>query len=237
MATYDRATIEGMAMLAGWGKRSKDVSYVAMAESSGDASVVNSIGCVGLLQINQPVHVGSHPQWTVKWLKDPINNLKAGLVLYKAAGEKFDGPWLDSRDKGAGGGWGQHVKGSGTGGTGTDATQASDPCDALKGTPGYDYCVGKGRGDGDNSLIPGADVAGQVGRLAQAVAKAGEWIADPANWVRVIYVVGGGVLAIAAVNMVARPYISPAYQAIKQVIPTQTIRKAARQVSSTPREQ
>lgn len=227
MAKWSRTQIEVMARASGWGSRSRDVSYVAMAESSGDDHVVNSIGCVGLLQINQPVHVGSHPKWTRKWLQDPMHNLAAGLVLYKAAGSKFDGPWLDSRDKGSGGGWGQHVSGSG------GATQVDDPCADIKGDA-KKYCE-EGQQD-PNAEIPFDPNAGgeggslmnlafEVGRLAQVAAKGANWIADPANWVRVAYVVGGGVLAIAAVNMVARPYLNPALQAIRQVVPTQTIKK------------
>src|SRR3954447_16304819 len=54
---------------------------VAMAESSGNSDVVNSIGCVGLWQINQPVHVKTHPLWTREWLKNPANNARAMVEL------------------------------------------------------------------------------------------------------------------------------------------------------------
>lgn len=53
----------------------------ARAESSLQTDVVNSIGAVGLLQINQPVHVKDHPEWTVAWLKDPANNVAAARIL------------------------------------------------------------------------------------------------------------------------------------------------------------
>lgn len=229
MATWTRAQIEVMARGAGWGARSRDVSYVAMAESSGDSSVVNSIGAVGLLQINQPVHVGSHPKWTVKWLQDPINNLSAGLVLYKEAG-KFDGPWLDSRDKGDGGGWGDKVSG-GSGGTGTATPAGDDPCAWAKGTPAYEYCK---RGHEDpNQELPNTgqgagnlwDLALEIGRLAQAVAKGGNWLANPANWVRIAYVVGGGVLALTAVSVIAQPTLRTSYRQVRAALPVQTTKK------------
>lgn len=186
MATWTRVQIEVMARASGWGARSADVSYVAMAESSGDDKVVNSIGCVGLLQINQPVHVGSHPTWTKKWLQNPMNNLAAGLVLYKAAGEKFDGPWLDSRDKGAGGGWGKHVKGSGS-------TGDTPPDTGSTGSTGTADATQAGVWDTTEGLL---DAAG--------------WIANPQNWIRVLYVAGGGVLVIVGIAVIARPLLEKA---------------------------
>lgn len=183
MATWTRVQIEVMARGSGWGAQSKDVSYVAMAESSGDDKIVNSIGCVGLLQINQPVHVKAHPKWTKKWLQNPMNNLAAGLVLYKAAGKKFDGPWLDSRDKGAGGGWGKHVEGSGSAGDGTS-----------------------------DSGSPGTEDATQAGvwDTAEGFLDAAGWIANPQNWIRVLYVVGGGALVITGIAVIARPLLQNA---------------------------
>lgn len=237
---YSRAEIQAMAVLAGWGTRARDASYVAMAESSGDAGIVNSIGAVGLMQVNQPVHVKAHPTWTVAWLKNPVNNLRAAKVLFDEAG-RWDGPWLDSRDKGGlptgNGGWGQYVKGSG-------ATQVSDPCDGITGDA-RDYCEKGQNGGGGGSTAPpsdpdaygdpySADLFGtgglvyQLGRLAQVVTKGANWMSDPGNWVRVVYVVGGGVLAIAAVNVVARPVVAPAVQAVQQVTPTRTYRRVRR---------
>lgn len=219
-----------MAVLAGWGVRASDASWVAMAESSGDAGIVNSIGAVGLMQILQPTHVKDHPTWTVRWLQNPVNNLRAAKVLFDAAGQKWDGPWLDSRDKGGlptgNGGWGQHVKGSGV-------TSVSDPCAGLTGDMKKRCEESKG-GTQDIPIDPsdpgaGTDLGalvGQVGRLAQVTVKAANWMADPANWVRVVYVVGGGILAVAAVNVVARPVVAPVGQAVRQVVPARTYRRA-----------
>lgn len=225
---YSRVQIEVMARAAGWGSQSKNASYVAIEESGGDASIVNSIGATGLMQINQPVHVGAHPTWTKTWLKNPINNLKAAKVLYDAAGQKWDGPWLDSRDKGATGGWGKHVSGGGSGG----ASQiADDPCADIKG-PAKEYC------ERDRDGIPQEDIPDygsgftdipmQLGRIVEVLTKGANWAAEPANWLRVGYVVGGGVLAIAAVNVVARPYVQPVLRAAGDVIPTQSTRRYLR---------
>lgn len=241
MARYSRAEIEGMAVLAGWGRHARDASWVAMAESGGDASVVNSIGATGLMQVLQPLHVRAHPTWTTKYLQNPMNNLRAAKVLFDAAGQKWDGPWLDSRDKGGlptgNGGWGQHVKGGGA-----SQVDDEDPCRYIRGEA-KKYCE---RGDGDSGDLPdipydpedpgaGGDLvslANQLGRLVQVTAKGANWLADPANWVRVVYVVGGGVLAVAAVNVIARPVIMPAVQAVQQVTPTKTFRRAKAKVAA-----
>lgn len=230
MTRYSRGEIEAMAVMTGWGRHARDASWVAMAESSGESSTVNSIGCVGLMQVNQPVHVQAHPTWTVKWLQVPTNNLRAAKTLFDGAGQKWDGPWLDSRDKGGigtgNGGWGQFVKG---GGGASQVDDEEDACSLLTG-PAKAYCE---RDDGSDGGAPDtgtplddvADTAEQLSRIAQAVAKGANWIADPANWVRVVYVVGGGVLTVAAVNVIARPAIAPAVQAVGQVIPTKTYRR------------
>src|ERR1044071_8543890 len=85
MATLTTAQMETYAALAGlpnpplW-------AAIGRAESGGRTDVVNSIGCVGWLQINQPVHVKSHPTWTQAWLKDPANNARAAQEIYDAQG-------------------------------------------------------------------------------------------------------------------------------------------------------
>lgn len=229
MATYSRAQIEIMALGVGWGSRSKDISYVAMAESSGNSITVNSIGCVGLLQINQPVHVGSHPKWTRAWLQDPINNLTAGLVLFKGAGNKLDGPWADSKNKGDGGGWGEHVSSS------SGAVQVDDdPCKYVIGPLG-DACREEQNG---GSVVPKVgDTAEQLGRVAQAVAKAGNWLADPGNWVRIAYVAGGGLLALTAVNVIIQPYTNRAYRQVMGALPVKTTKDVARQLRRNPSDE
>jgi hypothetical protein len=232
MATFSRVQIEVMARAAGWGARSRDASWVAMAESSGNASRVNSIQCVGLLQINQPVFIDQHPKWTIEYLQDPMNNLRAGLTIYKNAANSFDGPWADSKDKGgAPGGWGPHVS-SASGSTGSTATQADDnPCKDLHG-PAHDYCMESvNPPDYPDNGTPDTGVLGTVeelGRLAQAVAKAGNWLADPANWVRVAYVVGGGLLALTAIDVIIRPALSGTAGQLGRTLPGTVVRAGVR---------
>lgn len=66
---------------------------VVLAESGGNAKVVNRIGCVGWFQINQPVHVKAHPTWTRAYLQDPRNNAKAAYALFVANGKRWSPTW------------------------------------------------------------------------------------------------------------------------------------------------
>lgn len=80
-----------VARKAGWtGEDLVKAVAVALSESSGRYWVVNSIGCVGLWQINVSVHVKSHPTWTTAAMKDPDRNAAAARVLWKDRGWK---PW------------------------------------------------------------------------------------------------------------------------------------------------
>lgn len=235
MTKWTRSQVRVMALGAGWGARSEDVSWVVMAESGGDDKIVNSIGCVGLLQVNQPVHVTAHPKWTRTWLQDPLNNLTAGKILFDAAGKSFSQPWADSKHKGGiPEGWGPHVSAA-AGGTGGATQAADDPCADLKGTPAYDYCKKNGAEDQVVPLDPddpgaGAggsilDLANQIGRIAQSVAKAGNWLANPENWVRIAYVGGGAVLALVAVNVIVQPYMARSYRQVRAALPVETTKK------------
>lgn len=81
---------------AGWrGEELVIATAVALAESSGQYWVVNSIGCVGLWQVYVKVHIGAHPSWTTENMKDPNKNAAAAMVLYKdsAARRGWDKRW------------------------------------------------------------------------------------------------------------------------------------------------
>jgi hypothetical protein len=165
---------------------------IAMAESSGRTDVVNSIGCVGLWQINQPVHVKAHPSWTRTWLQNPGNNARAAKVLYSQSGTA---PWVSSKAK-----WG------GAAGAGnSDGLQWSD-------IPGADAVSG--------AVDTVGDVAGGVSLIADGVAKTATWVSKPSNWVRVGYVVGGGVLVVAGVGMITKLPTALAGTAIRRVMPS-----------------
>ena len=48
---------------------------------------------------------------------------------------------------------------------------------------------------------PVTDVLGGAIDTGEAIAKAGGWIAQPKNWLRVVYVAGGGALILVGVAM------------------------------------
>lgn len=188
---------------------------VAMAESSGSTTVVNSIGCVGLWQINQPVHVKSHPTWTVRWLQDPVNNAKAAKVIHASQGWRAWEAYTGPDGVGSDGPWKTYYKGGGKGG----ATQAFDPWDPLDILP-------EGSTDklGEAPILGGLDdVATGIAATAEAVQKAGSWLGNSKNWVRIGYVVGGSVLVIVGAYIVAAPLVgkaaasTPMGQAVQKV--------------------
>jgi hypothetical protein len=81
--------IAQVAYNAGWrGEQLVIATAVGLAESGGRYWVVNEIGCVGLWQINVPVH----PQWTTAAMKNPAANAAAAMTLYKGAGNHWS-PW------------------------------------------------------------------------------------------------------------------------------------------------
>jgi len=82
VSTLSAAQIAGVAKGAGFtGDGLTKAVAIALAESSGRTDVVNFLGCVGLWQIYQSVHVRAHPTWTTAWLKVPQNNAAAAYVL------------------------------------------------------------------------------------------------------------------------------------------------------------
>src|SRR5690606_24051681 len=85
MATLTQSQVYTIAVMTGM-KDPKLMAAIAMAESSGRTDVVNSIGCVGLWQINQPVHVKANPKWTQAWLKNPFNNAFAAKQIRASQG-------------------------------------------------------------------------------------------------------------------------------------------------------
>lgn len=96
-------TLPSILKQAGW---SDDLiptmTAIGMAESSGNPHAVNDgkkMGTneysVGLWQVNRK----AHPQYDEQWLKDPVNNAKAALDIYKKQGLKAWGAYTDGRYK------------------------------------------------------------------------------------------------------------------------------------------
>lgn len=230
MPTLTQPQIAQVARAAGLPGDPDVWAAVAMAESSGRTDVVNSIGCVGLWQINQPVHIKRHPQWTVAWLQNPVNNAKAAKEIYRSQGwnawEAYtgpdgrgsDGPWRQFYKKGSGGsvpaGWWDDFKD----GFGDGFDTGPGPEDLFDGGTGNDPDVMGNLGD----------IATGVGAIAEAVQKTAVWLGNSKNWVRIGYAAGGALLVGMGLAIVARPILAgtPAARVAKAAKSTVTKTKA-----------
>lgn len=210
MPTLNASQIAAYARAAGFSGQELTVAVaVALGESSGRTTVVNPIGCVGLWQINQPVHVQSHPTWSKEWLKNPANNARAAYTL--SNGGRNWQPWEAYTN----GDYKKHLSAAkrATGiGVGADFSVPFGPFgDSDPESPGIDVPVPGGE------LMPGlGDVGSALKAMAIATARATAWISNSDNWLRAVQVVLGGALVVGGLVVVARPFIKPvADKAIK----------------------
>lgn len=200
MATLTRSQIELYALAAGLPPGL--FGAIAEAESSGSTTVVNSIGCVGLWQINQPVQVKDHPTWTVAWLQDPSHNAQAAATLYRQSGTA---PWVSSESV-----WSKDPAVTGT---------STTPAGLLAPDPFGDDTTGAIPGDGSTTpSVPGLgdvqSVAGGVTSLAHLGVGAAKWLSNPQNWVRIGEVVVGAGLVLVGLVVMTRGTWEPAAQAV-----------------------
>lgn len=206
---YGIATFSG---LAGATKQDPTLwAYVAKHESSLRPDVVNSIGATGLWQINQPVHVKAHPTWTKEWLKDPWNNAKAAIVIYKDQG------WSA---------W-------------TAYSAAKAEYDKNGGNPPSGTTVSDQIKEAIPGLSEASESAQSLHAVADNIQKGASWISSPANWARVAYVLVGGLLILVAVNMtISGTLISKAGGLIDLVPGGGLAKKAAKAArSARPKEE
>jgi hypothetical protein len=167
---------------------------VALAESGGRTDAVNrnSNGSTdtGLWQINS-IH-----GYSSESLKDPATNARAARAIYLAAGSKWT-PWVAYKN-------GRYLLFYG---------QAKSAGGALQTTPE----PGRPSGPSLADAIPGATEAKAALDVANRV---GAWTAKPANWLRVAYVMVGGMLLVGALLLVAVPAalnVTPAGKTLKAV--------------------
>ena len=211
---------------------------VSLAENSpGDTGKVNSIGCVGLWQINSRVH----KQWTVAQLKDAATNARAAYQLSNGGTnwqpwEAYTGP----DGKGSDGPWRKHaataLKAVQTaGGTGT-ATQAGfwdwltspDPWNLVP--DDQEHLLPDDIGGSEDPLGGGlstgvSGIAGSLAAIARALAAASDWLGDKDHWMRIAQVALGGGLLVVGLNIAVRPMLAPAVGAVSSVLPSGAIKK------------
>ena len=252
------AQIAQVAYNAGWrGEELVTATAVALAESSGRYWIVNGIGCVGLWQINVPVH----PQYTTADMKVPAKNASAARAIYAGAGNKWT-PWEAYTGPDGKGSDGPYTAQMGrarlaaAGIKGATVTPASDTTSTGAGTVDQAaYATLGGTADTAawddwlKNVIPWS-VGGQgnldnlgsflsMGKalisIAILMAKGAAWVANPKNWLRVVEVLGGGVALFIGLRMLANSGIdSPVAGTVKVATDgASKIAKAAKSVAKT----
>lgn len=169
---------------------------VAYAESGFDPAAKNPTStATGLWQI-----LASHEEFKGWDLTDPATNAKAAYQLYSESGWA---PWASSK-----GSWSTKegiavgVKGSALPDKGLSALANS----LLPGDP-----VPQDPGAAIDAVVPGNPVAAVKTGTDVLV-----WLADPANWQRIVFVGVGAAMLIIGLNIVARPVTAPVVSAVKK---------------------
>jgi hypothetical protein len=190
-----------------------DAASVGMAESSGQTDIVNPSGNTGLMQIG-PVGTRNDAGvgLTETQLKDPSVNMSAAHQIWARAGGSFAHDWTT---------WGgprqvaaaallrgTTVPATTPGVTTIDATN----CNGLPPGPGRDLCVATGSGGGSTGSS-GPDLSTLIGDAGRGAA----WVSNPANWLHVVYVLGGIAVALVGLNILARPVIQPTVKTAKSI--------------------
>ena len=178
--------IAGVAWTAGFGRDRPTLERavaVALAESSGNVRVVNSIGCcVGLWQIN----VKAHKQYTVAQMQDPQQNAAAAWAISNSA--RNWKPWEAFTN-------GAYLIYMPAAKLGVDKFYSRNP----------------GENPENNPLVPDGleQPLDQLGSLAQFPAKVTAWLSDRNNIFRLVKVGAGISIAIVGIAVLARPLFKP----------------------------
>jgi hypothetical protein len=165
---------------------------VAAAESGGNSNaraLTSREDSRGLWQIN----VRAHPEFASSNLYDPATNARAAKAVLSKQG------W---------GAWSVYGRVK----SGLFIPQATAA--AAQYTTGNAIASGIVDQSNPGGVISGAVETGSaIASVGQLAAKAGTWITDPRNWIRVVYVVLGGALVVGALVIFAYPVVQPAVKA------------------------
>lgn len=187
MARASASQIAQYAYNAGFRGKSVALSVaVAMAESSGNTDARGDGGwSIGLWQVYRK----AHPQYSEAYLLDPQNNAKAAYEI-SAGGSTFM-PWTTYKT----GAYLLYMP------TAEVAAQRVDPKGGILAAPAQ---AGTHLPDltGAPSIV---DTAKAIGSGVSLAAKAGTWLSNPQNLVRIVYVMLGGMLVVGALVVLAAP--------------------------------
>lgn len=187
---YSVAQMAAIAKNAGFSdKTALIMGGIAMAESSGNPMAHNTNAATGdnsygLWQINMLGDMGPSRRKSFgissnSELFNPAVNAKAAYKIYQSQGLNA---WSTYKN----GAYKQHLSG---------VSQADyellDPLDIFPGD----------QGTIPSDIVPGVS---ELEAISEATVKTAQWISTPSNWVRVLYVIGGGVVIIAGVAYLAK---------------------------------
>lgn len=174
---------------------------VALAEGKGKGTPLNrqvlaeSIGDGGKSIGPWQIHMPSHPEFSKAYLLDPGNNAKAARAVLRKQGWSA---WTNFRN----GAFTIYMPLAG-------ANVRSLPSGVDTGDPLGDRAAGAI----DNAVGGVVDTGKAIISVGELMAKAGTWINNPRNWIRVVYVVLGGALVVGALVIVAAPLAQPVVKA------------------------
>lgn len=172
------------------------MTAIALAESGGDPNAHNTSGedSRGLWQIN----VAANTDLRGMNLFDPRTNAKAAKIIYDRQGLRA---WSVFKS----GAYQQHMGAAMQASSQTEGTSIGDVLRSLPVAARTLAGIAPDIAGAAVGQLPGADVAGSVGQAVGLAAKAGTWLSNPQNWVRIVYVWVGGMLVIGALVMLAAP--------------------------------
>lgn len=226
-------------------KNPKVMAAIAMAESGGRTNAYNGNASTGdqsygLWQINMLNNLGPARRKTFgitsnEQLFNPFVNALAAKKIQSGQGLSAWSVYTNGAYK--------KYLGTDVSGAKSEVTQAgfdwpelfgdSDPLDDF-----WDDLLGdQKRGFGSKEFDDSADDPfgleeklgdatgwNQLTRVADILAKAGDWLSDPANWIRIAYVAGGAALVIGGLVLVGKPLA----EAAAKTTPAGTVAKFAK---------
>lgn len=182
MATLTQGQIKTLAASVGM-KDPGVMAAIAMAESSGNTKAHNANppdDSYGLWQINMlgDMGPGRRREFGISKNEDLFNPLTNAMAAKKILGSQGLAAWSTYSS-------GAYKK-------------------YMKDVPAEDLPEGTTDADqaGIEDYIPGGDTLEGLLDIALLGAKAGDWMSNPKNWVRVIYVVGGVFIVVAGLMII-----------------------------------
>jgi len=197
----DIASIAGIAGVRDVDKRAIAVA-VALAESGGNTTATNSNSDgstdTGLWQINS-VHQRTHSGWTVAWLKDPMNNAVA-MAEVSGGGSNWS-PWVAYKN----GKYRQFLDRGKTAAEAATGLSITDRLGDIIGGVANPVETAGGIVDAFGNIITSPLEA--ITAIVQPALAAATWLGNPANWLRIIQVIGGVALGLVAASIVVKPVV------------------------------